>query len=189
MWSSSRFLLHCPYKSWTINKSLGDLCQKSRFPHLIYSAKYIHRTAQLLNEKDGPFSSENNFLPYDERLVVNTTCPPLAKPLNLPHDDPLVRSLNALGIKGPGAKDPTYDQRVGFPRHCDILIVGGGVIGCSVAYWIQQRVQQALKIVVIERDPTYTRASTVLSVGGLRQQVSNSVLACLNCFMVTSFLD
>ena len=45
-------------------------------------------------------------------------------------------------------------------------------MGCSVAYWLAQRVYKGMKIAVIERDPTYRYASTTLSVGGMRQQFS-----------------
>lgn len=41
-----------------------------------------------------------------------------------------------------------------FPYFCDFAIIGGGIMGSSIAYWLQQRVNKALKIVVIERDPT-----------------------------------
>lgn len=42
------------------------------------------------------------------------------------------------------------------PERADIVIVGGGVVGWSVAYWLKQkeRMQGALKVVVVERDPT-----------------------------------
>lgn len=42
------------------------------------------------------------------------------------------------------------------PERADIVIVGGGVVGWSVAYWLKQkeRIQGALKVVVVERDPT-----------------------------------
>ncbi|XP_063234755.1 FAD-dependent oxidoreductase domain-containing protein 1-like isoform X3 [Bacillus rossius redtenbacheri] len=46
----------------------------------------------------------------------------------------------------------------------------GGVIGSSIAYWLQQRTRYGLNIVVVERDPSYAQASTVLSCGGVRQQ-------------------
>uniref|UniRef100_T1JA01 FAD-dependent oxidoreductase domain-containing protein 1 n=1 Tax=Strigamia maritima TaxID=126957 RepID=T1JA01_STRMM len=59
-----------------------------------------------------------------------------------------------------------------FPNHCDIAIIGGGIMGSAIAYFLKQRTHNGLKIVVIERDPTYTRASTTLSVGGMRQQFS-----------------
>lgn len=60
------------------------------------------------------------------------------------------------------------------PEHADIVIVGGGVIGWSIAYWLKklELIREGVRVVVVERDPTYSRASTVLSVGGIRQQFS-----------------
>ncbi|XP_059151818.1 FAD-dependent oxidoreductase domain-containing protein 1-like isoform X2 [Physella acuta] len=66
-------------------------------------------------------------------------------------------------MKPPGTK---------VPREADVLIVGGGVIGSSVAYWIKQRNPKGSNVVVVERDPVYTRASSMLSAGGIRQQFS-----------------
>lgn len=59
-----------------------------------------------------------------------------------------------------------------FPHECDVLIIGGGVMGSAIAYYLKQRARYGLKIVVVEKDPTYQTASTPLSVGGLRQQFS-----------------
>ena len=53
----------------------------------------------------------------------------------------------------------------------DILIIGGGVIGSSIAYHLA-RDGRAGRITVIERDATYAEASTPRSLGGLRQQFS-----------------
>lgn len=60
------------------------------------------------------------------------------------------------------------------PKRADIVIVGGGVMGWSIAYWLKQKekIRGTMKILVVERDPTYSKASTVLSAGGIRQQFS-----------------
>ena len=55
-----------------------------------------------------------------------------------------------------------------------ILIVGGGVIGSSIAYHLR-RDGHAGRVVVLERDPTYVRASSWLAMGGIRQQFSSAV--------------
>lgn len=59
-----------------------------------------------------------------------------------------------------------------FQTHCDILVIGGGGIGSSIAYWLKKRAREGLNVVVVEKDPAYKEASTPLSVGGLRQQFS-----------------
>ncbi|RKQ68692.1 NAD(P)/FAD-dependent oxidoreductase [Oceanibaculum indicum] len=54
----------------------------------------------------------------------------------------------------------------------DIVIVGGGVIGSAIAYFLTSDPVFSGRVTVIERDPTYARASTPLSAGGIRQQFS-----------------
>lgn len=56
----------------------------------------------------------------------------------------------------------------------DILIVGGGVIGSSLAYHLLRDGLDG-SVAVLERDPTYQYASTALSAGGVRQQFSTKV--------------
>lgn len=41
-----------------------------------------------------------------------------------------------------------------FTNHCDIVIIGGGAMGCSTAYWLQKLAENSLRIVVVEKDPT-----------------------------------
>ena len=55
---------------------------------------------------------------------------------------------------------------------CDTLIIGGGVVGSSVAYHLAQARGSGRGITVVERDKTYANASAVLSAGGIRQQFS-----------------
>nr|XP_054755475.1 FAD-dependent oxidoreductase domain-containing protein 1-like [Lytechinus pictus] len=58
------------------------------------------------------------------------------------------------------------------PRHADIVVIGGGVMGSSVAYFLRRQAQAGVSVCVIERDMSYTRASSSLAVGGIRQQFS-----------------
>jgi len=53
----------------------------------------------------------------------------------------------------------------------DIVIIGGGIVGSSVAYHLAVAGADA-RITVIERDPAYEFASTPRSAGGVRQQFS-----------------
>ena len=54
-----------------------------------------------------------------------------------------------------------------FQAFYDVVIIGGGVMGCSVAYWLAQRIYRGMKIAVIERDPTVRIKSK------MRQQIIN----------------
>ncbi|XP_003795974.1 FAD-dependent oxidoreductase domain-containing protein 1 [Otolemur garnettii] len=71
-------------------------------------------------------------------------------------------------------RNPLYDTSHLPPERCDVVIVGGGVLGLSVAYWLKklEKRQGAIRVLVVERDHTYSQASTGLSVGGIRQQFS-----------------
>ncbi len=51
----------------------------------------------------------------------------------------------------------------------DVVIVGGGIMGSSTAYHLLA-VDPTLRVVVVERDPTYRFASTTLSEGNVRIQ-------------------
>lgn len=53
----------------------------------------------------------------------------------------------------------------------DVVIVGGGGVGSAIAYFLS-RLEPGRRIVVVERDPTYARASTALAAGGIRQMFS-----------------
>lgn len=51
----------------------------------------------------------------------------------------------------------------------DVIIVGGGVMGCATAYYLLKS-DSRLKVAVLEMDPTYEKASTPLSDGNTRIQ-------------------
>ncbi|MGE0816591.1 MAG: NAD(P)/FAD-dependent oxidoreductase [Vicinamibacterales bacterium] len=56
----------------------------------------------------------------------------------------------------------------------DVVIVGGGVVG-SAAAWRLKTDGFRGRVVVVERDRTYARASSFLAMGGIRQQFGSRV--------------
>jgi glycine/D-amino acid oxidase-like deaminating enzyme len=64
---------------------------------------------------------------------------------------------------------------------CDVLIVGAGVMGASLARWLA-RLRPAWRILLIERDPQFARASSSLSASSIRQQFSCAVNVALSRF-------
>ena len=56
----------------------------------------------------------------------------------------------------------------------DVLIVGGAVYGSAVAWWLTQMAGFDGKVLVVERDPAYTFASTSHTNSCIRQQFSNA---------------
>jgi glycine/D-amino acid oxidase-like deaminating enzyme len=54
-----------------------------------------------------------------------------------------------------------------------LVIIGGGVIGAATAYFLAAR--HALRATVLERDPSYRRASSALSASSIRQQFSTAI--------------
>ena len=57
----------------------------------------------------------------------------------------------------------------------DVVIVGGAVIGSSVAYFLTANPDFHGSVLVVERDPAYRYASTSLSAASIRTQFSNAV--------------
>ncbi|CAG2257378.1 unnamed protein product [Mytilus edulis] len=48
------------------------------------------------------------------------------------------------------------------PREADILVIGGGLVGNSVAYWLKKRNPKGVNVTIVERDYGYTRASNFI---------------------------
>ncbi|MDO9525580.1 MAG: FAD-dependent oxidoreductase, partial [Gemmobacter sp.] len=70
----------------------------------------------------------------------------------------------------------------------DVIVIGGAVMGASVAYWLT-KFSPNLRVSVIERDTTYARASTALSVASVRQQFTNPVNVEISRFGVQFIRD
>jgi len=73
-------------------------------------------------------------------------------------------------------------------ERADVVIAGGAVMGASAAYWLT-RLQPGLRVLVVERDPTFARASTALSVASIRQQFSTGVNVAISAFGITFIRD
>ncbi|MEZ5775786.1 MAG: FAD-dependent oxidoreductase, partial [Hyphomicrobiaceae bacterium] len=70
----------------------------------------------------------------------------------------------------------------------DVVIVGGAVMGSSTAFFLKHELGFQGRVLVIERDPTYQRASSALSASSIRLQFSTPENIRLSAFGVT-FLD
>ena len=63
-----------------------------------------------------------------------------------------------------------------------VVIIGGGVVGSSTAYHLTRHPAFTGSVTVIERDPSYTRASTALSASSIRVQFSTPLNIALSQF-------
>ena len=63
----------------------------------------------------------------------------------------------------------------------DVVIVGGGVVGSSVAYYLR-KLGFSGTVAIVEKDTTYQFGSTGRSAGGIRQQFSTPVNIALSKF-------
>jgi len=59
--------------------------------------------------------------------------------------------------------------------HWDVVIVGGAVIGSSVAYFLTENTGFDGSVLVVEPDPTYEQSSTTLSLASIRHQFSKPI--------------
>src|SRR5690348_17919223 len=67
-------------------------------------------------------------------------------------------------------------------RTFDVVIMGGGVVGSSAAYFLASQPSFGGSIAVVERDPTYAEAATPRSAGGIRQQFSTPENVLISAF-------
>ncbi len=65
----------------------------------------------------------------------------------------------------------------------DIVIIGGGVVGSSIAYFLKSMAGFDGSVTVLEKDPSYEFGSTARSWGGVRQQFSTPENILMSQFM------
>jgi len=82
------------------------------------------------------------------------------------------------------SENSSHGPKLCEKNKCEYLIVGGGIMGQSLAYNLWRTLENstpvkaahefAAQILLIEKDPTLQESSTLLSVGGIRTQFSQS---------------
>ncbi|HYG90443.1 MAG TPA: FAD-binding oxidoreductase [Azospirillum sp.] len=71
----------------------------------------------------------------------------------------------------------------------DVVIVGGGVMGCATAFFLASDPAFGGTVAVIERDPSYATASSALSASSIRQQFSTPANIALSRFGLAFLQD
>lgn len=73
--------------------------------------------------------------------------------------NPFLRTLRILRDDLKLTKKPNIDQNLNlmniFPSYVDVLVIGGGVMGSSIAYWLKEKSgPNGVRLAVLEKDPT-----------------------------------
>ena len=118
-------------------KKPGSLIRKTDVSSVkVEKAKNFEVTENYKNPQG--LIKEQNFKPLETSYITNR-----------PIQDPMERSLDILM----GSKKTKFFKK-DFNAYYDVVIIGGGIMGCATAYFLANRVMDQLKVLVIERDPT-----------------------------------
>lgn len=72
-----------------------------------------------------------------------------------PKMHPVKRTLNILKHDVRSIWDPDQPPLLEFSSHVDLVIIGGGMMGSAIAYYIKQRTgRNSFTVMVIEKDPS-----------------------------------
>ena len=65
-----------------------------------------------------------------------------------------------------------YDSSMSRSERADVVIIGGAIVGSSIATFLAMRPDFDGRIIVVERDPSFRTSSTTLSAASIRLQFS-----------------
>src|SRR5688500_7833041 len=65
-----------------------------------------------------------------------------------------------------------YDSSMSGSERADVVIIGGAIVGSSIATFLAMRHDFDGRIIVVERDPSFRTSSTTLSAASIRLQFS-----------------
>lgn len=91
---------------------------------------------------ENPLNRTVRILKDDAKRIVNFV---------LPSKKEIVKPDCELDIRDFVASE---NKKTEFQSHCDVLIIGGGGVGSSIAYWLKKRAFSGLNVVVLEKDCT-----------------------------------
>ena len=90
-------------------------------------------------------------------------------------DSPVTAIAHPQCLHAPHHRAPTVNDNRGMQEgrdEFDVVIVGGGAMGCAVAAFVLGDPAFGGRVVIVERDPTYRQASSALLASSIRQQFS-----------------
>lgn len=142
--------------------------------------KFTTNSARL-----SPFEIVKRFQSEDGGAAKHPLLPSTPTPLKVPTEHPFNRTFRLLRddakkianfvmpSKNTKVIKPTDEMdirdfadcerdKTEFQSHCDVLIIGGGGVGASIAYWLKKRAFSGLNVVVLEKDCTVSVALTIL---------------------------
>lgn len=153
----------CLTLSRQLHQSARILCEEKNRPRRLDEFRVVDSSKLKPEPQEHPITRTHRILKQD--LLSLKKYIPFVNKKSVRENATMFKHV--LTGDGPG-----YGEDYVFPSHCDVVIIGGGAIGSSIAYNLKERARDGLRVVVVEKDSTYEKASTTLSVGGLRQQFS-----------------
>jgi len=113
---------------------------------------YSHHIELNLQSSEIKKDNEDN-KNYKEFVDTNDRAAQMLKALK--NDWKTLKRLISFKKDSSNFIDIWNERRNIIPRHCDVLIIGGGAIGSSIAYWLRQKFyREEFSVVVVEKDPT-----------------------------------
>lgn len=144
---------------WRLEKMLRHI---NRLPvrcvHLARSCSSGKKPDRFMNEykpppMENPIKRTLRILGDDMRTVKRFFVPENSKSDQKQIPDPTEADIDDDNQNLKKVLNPYRNDGM-FQTHCDVLVIGGGGIGSSIAFWLKHRMREGLNVVVLEKDNT-----------------------------------